>query len=105
MDFTKFIKPELLVLVPVLYFIGWILKKTPKVSDWLIPYVLAALGILLSIVYLFTTEQPSLQAAFTAVTQGILVAGASVLGNQLVKQAKNAKEGAHGKTRDTTRNH
>lgn len=87
------------------YFVGWILKKTPKVNDWLIPYLLVTFGTLLSILYIFTTERPSLQATFTAITQGILVAGASVLGNQLIKQAKNAKEEAHGKTSDTAKNH
>lgn len=45
MEFTQYIKPEMLVLVPVLWLIGNALKRTPKVPDWLIPYVLGIMGV------------------------------------------------------------
>lgn len=97
MDFTQYIKPEMLVLVPVLWLIGAALKKTPKMPDWLIPYILGAVGVLGAAVWVCATESVTAMALFTAFTQGILVAGASVWGNQLVKQAgkKNESGGKH----------
>lgn len=97
MDFTQYIKPEMLVLVPVLWLIGAALKKTPKMSDWLIPYILGGLGIVLAGIWVAAAEGVTPVSLFTAFTQGILVAGASVWGNQLVKQAgkKNESGGKH----------
>ena len=37
MDFTEYIKPELLILIPVLYVIGMAVKKTALIADKLIP--------------------------------------------------------------------
>lgn len=92
MDFQNYIKPELLILIPVLYLIGFSIKKS-SIADKHIPWILGLCGIFLSLVYLFANEpitgvQPILTALFTAITQGILCAGASVYVNQIVKQAK-----------------
>ncbi len=89
---TNYIQPELLVLIPVLYFIGIGMKKTTLVADKLIPVVLGAAGIVLAIIYVLSVNevtgwQQVLTAIFTAVTQGILAAGASVYCNQIWKQA------------------
>ena len=86
MDFTEYIKPELLVLVAVLYIIGLMLKGTQKIKDNYIPVILGVLGILLSALYVIATEGLSLIGAFTGITQGILVAGVAVYVNQLIKQ-------------------
>ncbi len=90
MELQEYIKPELLILVPVLYLIGAALKKS-ALKDKLIPFVLGAAGILLSGIYLFATSdvhgaQAIATAVFTALTQGVLVAGASVYVNQLIVQ-------------------
>lgn len=92
MDFEQFIKPELLILIPVLYLIGAGIKKS-NISDRFIPLILGCIGILLSGLYVFATEQINgtqevATAIFTALTQGVLVAGASVYANELVKQSK-----------------
>lgn len=92
MNFTQYIKPEMLVLVPVLWLIGAALKKTPKMPDWLIPYILGVVGIFGAAVWVGATEDLTAMALFTAFTQGILVAGASVWGNQLVRQAGKKNE-------------
>lgn len=93
MDFLKYIKPELLVLIPVLYVIGMGVKKTQLIADKLIPLVIGSAGILLSIIYVLATcdlgsPQAVAMAIFTALTQGILVSGASVYANQIFKQFK-----------------
>lgn len=96
MDFTTYILPELLILVPVLYLIGYALKQNKRIQDDNIPIVLCLTGVVLTFLYILsTTPLNSTQAVgtaiFAAITQGILVAGAAVLGNQIVKQGKKAK--------------
>lgn len=96
MDYlTNYIKPELLILIPVLYLIGVGLKKSQSVDDRKIPLILGGFGVLLAAVYVLATApisgwQSCLAALFTAVTQGVLCAGGSVYVNQLIKQ--NSKE-------------
>ena len=91
MIFEEFIKPELLILIPVLYLIGTGIKKSKKISDSLIPIILGGVGVLLSALWVLAISDISsgkeiAVAIFTAVTQGILIAGASVYSNQLIKQ-------------------
>lgn len=85
-DILQFISPELLVLVPVLYILGVGIKKTEKIEDNLIPLILGIVGILLSCLWIIGNNGFSVVGLFTAITQGILVAGASVYCNQLIKQ-------------------
>lgn len=85
-EIKQFISPELLVLVPVLYIIGVGVKKTALIPDKFIPIVLGACGIILSCLWVLGTNGVSIIGIFTAITQGILVAGASVYVNQLIKQ-------------------
>ena len=90
MNFNEFIKPELLVLIPVLYLIGSAVKKS-KIADKFIPWILGGVSVALSALWVFATcaiATPAdiSMAIFTAITQGVLVAGASVYINQLVKQ-------------------
>lgn len=91
MDYQKYIKSELLVLVPVLYIIGLGLKKSKLADKW-IPLALGIIGIALSTLWVVATSpiatgQEVAAALFTAVTQGILAAGASVYASQLHIQA------------------
>lgn len=91
-NFTQYLQPELFVLIPVLYLIGVALKKATFLADKYIPFALGIIGVVIAVAYCFATgEAPAdyravLLILFTAVTQGILCAGASVYVNQLVKQ-------------------
>jgi hypothetical protein len=92
MNYQDYIKTELLVLIPVLYLIGIGLKKSKLADKW-IPTLLGVLAVVLSFTWVMSTAeisgvQETASAIFTAVTQGILVAGASVYANQLYIQAK-----------------
>lgn len=92
MDLKEFIKPELLILIPVLYVVGIGLKKS-KLSDTLIPLILGGIAIVLSAAWVIATSDISTlkdvaYALFISVTQGILSAGASVYVNQLYVQSK-----------------
>ena len=85
-DILQFISPELVVLVPVLYLIGIGLKKATIVADKFIPLILGGVGILLACLWVLGNNGFSVTGLFTAITQGILVAGGSVYCNQLIKQ-------------------
>lgn len=92
MKLKEFIKPELLILIPVLYVVGIGLKKS-KLSDTLIPLVLGGIAIVLSAMWVIATSDISTlkdvaYALFISLTQGILSAGASVYVNQLYVQSK-----------------
>ena len=91
MNYQEFIKPELFVLIPVLYFVGVAIKKS-SLRDNIIPFILGVIGVFFSGVYLFAAEeingsQAVATAIFTAFTQGVLCAAASVYANQIIKQA------------------
>ena len=74
MEFTNFIMENALVLIPALYVIGVILKKTEHVADKYIPVILLPLGIVGAVALMgFSAE---------SVIQGILVTGATVLTNK-----------------------
>ena len=91
--FKEFIRPELFVLIPVLYFAGIGLKNAAFFADKMIPVMLGLVGIVLSAVYIASTSsfagpQSVFAAIFASITQGVLCAGCSVYVNQIIKQAK-----------------
>ncbi len=91
----EYIKPELLILAIVLYFLGIAIKNTEVIKDKYIPIILGIIGVLISAIYVIATTDISgykevLMVIFTSIVQGILVAGTSVYVNQLIKQ--NQKE-------------
>lgn len=92
MEFMDFIRPELMMLIPVMYFIGMAFKKS-KVSDRWIPFILGGISILICALWVCATSNISdirdmALAMFTSITQGVLTAGAGVYINQLYKQSK-----------------
>lgn len=91
-EIMNYVKPELLVLAIVLYFVGMAFKKTETIADKYIPVSLGGLGILLCGIWVIATSpltgmQEIAMAIFTAVVQGILVAGLSTYINQIIKQS------------------
>jgi len=88
-DILSHIRAEMLVIVPVLIIIGKIIKSTHLIKDKYIPLILSALSIIMSIawIFIYTPESPP-RAILDGVIQGVLLAGAAVLGNECAKQAK-----------------
>lgn len=77
----EYIVDKALIVIPVLMVLGKVIKETPKVKRWLIPYILLVIGIA------FTVSLIGFSA--DAVIQGVLVSGAAVFGHQLYRQVKN----------------
>ena len=92
MNYQDYIRTELLILIPVLYCFGIGLKNSHLPDRW-IPAVLGAVSVFLSATWVIATVdigtvKELAYAVFTAITQGILIAGASVYVNQLYVQAR-----------------
>lgn len=92
-NLTNYIKPELLTVSIALYLIGTWLKRNENIKDKYIPLILGAFGIFLCTMWVLAkcpldSPQNIAMAVFTALVQGILVAGLSTYVNQLVKQSK-----------------
>ena len=89
----NYVKPELIVVAVVLYFIGMGLKKAEAVPDKYIPLILGGIGIVLCALWVLangplTSESEIVMAVFTSIVQGILVAGLSTYINQIIKQTQ-----------------
>ena len=87
----NYIKPELIVVAVALYFIGMWLKQAAFIKNKYIPLVLGIVGVLLCAIWVLatctlSTGQYVALAIFTAIVQGILVAGLSTYVNQFIKQ-------------------
>lgn len=92
MEYLQYVKPELFILIPVMYLIGTGLKKS-ALKDKFIPLVLGAIAVVLCAFYLLATAdlgtlKEYAMAIFIAITQGVLIAGASVYADQIIKQSK-----------------
>lgn len=89
----NYVKPELIVVAVVLYFVGMGLKKAEAIKDKYIPLILGGVGVVLCAIWVLATcpldtGQNIAMAVFTAIIQGILVAGLSAYVNQLIKQSQ-----------------
>ncbi len=81
MEFLNYITDNALILIPVLSIFGAILKGIEKIKDKYIPIILLPIGIGLSM---------GIMGGISAdtIVQGVLITGASVYANQLVKQGQ-----------------
>ena len=78
---SEYLIEEALIVIPVLLILGKMLKETPRIKRWTIPYIILIIGVVVTFLMLgFNVD---------AFIQGVLVSGAAVFGHQLVKQAKN----------------
>lgn len=87
----NYVKPELIIVAIVLYFLGVWFKQAAFIKDKYIPLVLGVVGIFVCGIWVaatssFATASDIALAIFTSVVQGILVAGASTYTNQIIKQ-------------------
>lgn len=87
----NYVKPELIIVAVALYFLGMALKQAQNVKDKYIPLLLGGVSIVLCAIWVLATSeigngQQVAMAVFTAITQGILVAGLSTYVDQIKKQ-------------------
>ncbi len=80
MDILTYITENALILIPVLLILGQIIKNIEKIPDKWIPLILLPIGIVGAMALGSWTVDSAIQ--------GVLVTGAAVYGNQIVKQIK-----------------
>ena len=80
MEALTYILEKGLILIPVLNILGALIKGMEKIPDKYIPLILLVFGVLGA----FGLMGLSVDAA----VQGVLITGAAVYGNQIVKQLK-----------------
>jgi uncharacterized membrane protein YagU involved in acid resistance len=78
MDFEDllltYIKPMLLVLVPILWYLGLKIKDTNKIQDAWIPFILMAISIVIALSYVLIFEEYSPAGVWIGVMQGFAIA-------------------------------
>jgi len=84
----QFVKPELLIVMVACYVLGLFLKAS-AMKDWLIPYVLLVVAIIITIAYMAVVLNLGLtgKVIIEGFIQGLFAAALAVYGNQLIKQA------------------
>ncbi len=90
MDFgflAEYLQPETIGVAVALYVLGMILKRSKRVMDWIIPFVLLGLGVILCVA-IYVIQSPGPEAIIQGFLQGIFATGSAVLVNQLIKQAR-----------------
>ena len=80
MEILTYITENAIILIPVLIIIGLILKKLEFIPDKYIPLILLPIGIVGAMALGGWTIESAIQ--------GVLVTGAAVYGNQIVKQLR-----------------
>ena len=79
MDFlNQYLVAQMGIVVVVLWVVGALLKRTPKVPDWAIVWLLLVLGVIGGLFIVGFTVQ--------GVLQGVLAAAVAVFGHQMYKQ-------------------
>ena len=88
----NYVKPELLILIPILNIIGAIIKKL-YIDDRHIPLILCGLSVILCCLWIIGNGAQTLaDALFSGVIQGILCAAGSVFNHQVFKQYTKNKD-------------
>ena len=87
-NIMDFVQVELIIIIAVTYVWGLFLKSYQGLSDWTIPFILLAFGIVFSILYkaIMLSEGFTPESILSGFLYGILIAGIAVFGNQLIKQ-------------------
>ena len=85
---VSLIRPELLIIAVMCYVLGLFLKSLPKVKDWLIAFILLAISIIMTILYIAVVlgEGFTAKVLVVGLIQGILCAALAVYGNEIIKQ-------------------
>lgn len=80
MDFLNYIVGNKLILIPVLYIVGYVIKNANIIKNKYIPIILLIIGIMMSVFMGGDT-------IINNIVQGILVTGATVMTDQMIRQS------------------
>lgn len=80
----EFVDPKVFFIIPVLWFIGVLLKTTPKVPDWTIVWIVTITGVVLSTIFIGFDVY--------GFSQGIMTSAVAVLSYDMFNQSKKAAQ-------------
>lgn len=76
----ELINPTLIIVVGFCWVIGYMLKQTPLVPDWLIVYIVTLASVVMAVFMIgFSAE---------SIIHGVLCGAFAVYGHQVIKQSK-----------------
>jgi len=78
------VHPQLVIVVPALMILGYALKKTPFIQNWMIIWIIIFAGVLASIV--------TIGFSINGIANGIIAAGAAITSHQMIKQTVEARK-------------
>lgn len=87
-----YIKPELLVLVPILWYFGTKIKASKKIEDWAIPFILMGISVLIALSYVLIISGLNGMAVWVGTMQGLAIAALEGYLYQVYKQAANKRK-------------
>lgn len=85
-ELIKYVKPELLWLIPILITIGYVIKNAKQPKDWLIPVLLLSASLALSISFMLINEGLTPMSAWAGCAQGLIVWAISIASHVTIKQ-------------------
>ena len=96
MDIMEYIRPELAVVAVVCYLSELALKKTQRIKEKYLPFILGGMSVILCGIWVFanspvSTAKEVAAAVFLSITQGLLMAGAGICADRAVSHVKNGK--------------
>ncbi|SFA91350.1 Phage holin family Hol44, holin superfamily V [Cohnella sp. OV330] len=82
---NELLDPALLIVIAANWVLGYIVKRTPRVPDWSIIYIVTVFSIAFTVA--------TLGVSALSLLQGFLAGAVAVYGNQFAKQAVKAAGG------------
>ncbi|MDQ0161583.1 phage holin family protein [Bacillus alveayuensis] len=76
------VHPQLVIVVPALMILGYALKRTPFIQNWMIVWIIIFAGILASVV--------TIGFSVNGIANGIIAGGAAITSYQMYKQTMEA---------------
>lgn len=81
---SKYISPEMIVVIPVLIYFNWLMKQTPSISGWLVPYIVTVFGMIAGIILT--------KSVMDGMIEGVLVTAISYLIPMLYRRIMRKKQ-------------
>lgn len=88
MNFMELVKPELFIMVPFLYGIGYVMSRVPKVKDWMINIMITiiSLGVVMLYMFAFMPDGKAMQTAVSAIIQSVIIAMATIISEHTIEK-------------------
>lgn len=94
-EIIQYFKKETMLIAALLWCLGLFIKKAPFKHDWIIPFVLLGVGVIITPIYMIIVEQANGNigaVVISGIIQGVFAATLAVFGNEAKKQITNKRK-------------